>query len=251
MKMSKYFSDANEMTNYTDGSEFLGADGSGGSSAGLGGATSQPYILSIANSTTAAVAGVKVFNAYANLQATNNGNVAAITMSMGIAGLTYSEMLYQSMNKPFTIGLTYLSSANASQVLETLTIAQKDINGNESSKTIVPTIDPYQQQTGKVAIAFNYKIDGFTQVTISNILGSATLSMYLYPAENVAAGRALTGGQVVKGFSNPDVVKRDQVQVVSAPAAAAPAAVGFGGRMSNASGRGSRPSPRRRGRGRY
>tara|TARA_R110001599_G_scaffold5726_3_gene28503 strand:- start:7587 stop:8333 length:747 start_codon:yes stop_codon:yes gene_type:complete len=248
MKMGKYFSDANEMTNYAGDSEFLGVDGSGGSSAGLGGSTSQPYILSIANSTTDAVASVKVFNAYANLQATNQGNVAAITISMGISGLTYLEMLYQSMNKPFTIGLTYLSSANASQVLETLKISQKDINGNESHKTVAPTIDPYQQQTGKVAIAFNYKIDGFTQVTISSILASATLSMYLYPAENVAAGRALTGGQVVKGFSNPDVVKRDQVQVVSAPAAAP--SLGFGGRMSNAGGGRKRPS-RRGGRGRY
>ena len=231
MKMSKYLQDANEMTNYAGDSEFLGIDGSGGSSAGLGGSTSQPYILSVANSTTAAVGSVKLFNAYGNLQATNQGNVAAITISMGISGLTYLEMLYQSMNKPFTIGLTYLSSANASQVLETLKISQKDINGNESQKTVAPTIGPYQQQEF---------------VTISQILGSATLSMYLYPAENVAAGRALTGGQVVKGFSNPDVVKRDQVQVVSAPAAAP--SLGFGGRMSNA---GGRKRPTKRGRGRY
>jgi hypothetical protein len=244
MKMSKYFSDANEVNNF-NGSEFLNADG--GSSAGMGGSTSQPYILSIANSTTDDVASVKVFNAYAHLQASNYGNVAAITISMGISGLTYGEMLYQSMNKPFAIGLTYLSSANASQVLETLKISQKDINGNESHKTVVPTIDPYQQQTGKVAIAFNYKIDGFTQITISNILASATLKAYLYPAENVAAGRALTGGSVIKGFSNPDVVKKDQVQIVNAPAAAP--ALGFGGRMhSNASGRRGMRKPSRRGR---
>ena len=146
--------------------------------------------------------------------ATNFDNPAAITISMGISGLTYGEMLYQSMNKPFVVGMTYLSSANASQVLETLKISQKDINGNESHKSIVPTIDPYQQQTNKVAIAFNYKIDGFTKMTISSILASATLTLYLYPAENVATGRALTGGQVVKGFSNPDVVKKDRVEVV-------------------------------------
>ena len=133
---------------------------------------------------------------------------------MGIGGLTYGEMLYQSMNKPFVVGMTYLSSGNDAQVLETLKISQKDINGNESHKSIVPTIDPYQQQNSKVAIAFNYKIDGFTKMTIARILGSATLTLYLYPAENVATGRALTGGQVVKGFSNPDVVKKDRVEVV-------------------------------------
>lgn len=216
MKMSKYFADAraaaNENFNSMNGSDYLNANG--GSSAGLGGATSQPYILSIANSTTAAVANVLVGGAYTNLQATNFGNDAAITISMGISSLTYGEFLYQSMNKPFVVGATYLSSANASQVLETLTIAQKDINGNESSKVIVPTIDPYQQQTDKVVIAFNWKFDGFTQVTIASILGSATLKMYLYPAENVSTGRALTGGSVVRGFSNPDIVKKDKVEIL-------------------------------------
>jgi len=216
MKMSKYFADAreaaNENFNSMNGSEFLNANG--GSSAGLGGATAQPYILNVANSTASAVTNVVIGGAYTNLQATNFGNVAAITISMGIANLTYGEFLYQSMNKPFVVGLTYLSSANASQVLETLTIKQKDINGNESSKVIVPTLDPYQQQGDKVAISFNWKFDGFTSVTIASILASATLKAYLYPAENVSTGRALTGGSVVKGFSSPDIVKKDKVEVV-------------------------------------
>tara|TARA_R110002126_G_scaffold5026_2_gene26421 strand:- start:6794 stop:7486 length:693 start_codon:yes stop_codon:yes gene_type:complete len=216
MKMSKYFSDAretaNESFNSMDGSEFLNANG--GSSAGLGGATSQPYILNIANSTSSAVTNVVVGGAYTNLNATNFGNVAAITITMGIANLTYTEFLYQSMNKPFVVGLMYLSSANASQVLETLTIKQKDINGNESSKVIVPTLDPHQQQGDKIAISFNWKFDGFTSVTIASLLASATLKAYLYPAENVSTGRALTGGSVVKGFASPDIVKKDKVEVI-------------------------------------
>ena len=225
MKMNKYFSDArntanNSFDSFDGGSEYLNANGSGGSSAGLGGATSQPYILNVVNGAAPVLSNVVVGGAYTNISATNQGNVAAITISVGIGSLTYLEFLYQSMNKPFVTALTYLSSTNAAQVLETLTIKQKDINGNESQKTIVPTIDPYQQQTGKVAIAFNYKIDGFTSITIANMLANATLSMYLYPSENVATGRALTGGQVVKGFSNPDLVKKDQVSVVSAPSAA-------------------------------
>lgn len=216
MKMSKYFADAraaaNENFNSMNGSDYLNA--SGGSSAGLGGATSQPYILNIANGAAPVLSNVVVGGAYTNLQATNFGNVAAVTISMGIASLTYGEFLYQTMNKPFVVGATYLSSSTTSQVLETLTIAQKDINGNESSKVIVPTIDPYQQQTDKVVIAFNWKFDGFTSVTISQLLANATLKMYLYPAENVSTGRALTGGSVVRGFSNPDIVKKDKVEIL-------------------------------------
>lgn len=216
MKMSKYFADAraaaNENFNSMNGSDYLNA--SGGSSAGLGGATSQPYILNIANGAAPVLANVVVGGAYTNLQATNFGNVAAVAITMGIASLTYGEFLYQTMNKPFVVGATYLSSSTTSQVLETLTIAQKDINGNESSKVIVPTIDPYQQQTDKVVIAFNWKFDGFTSVTISQLLANATLKMYLYPAENVSTGRALTGGSVVRGFSNPDIVKKDKVEIL-------------------------------------
>ena len=218
MKMSKYFSDAretaNEDFNSMNGSDYLNANG--GSSAGLGGATSQPYILNIANGAAPVITGVLVGGAYTNLQATNFGNNAAITITMGIASLTYGEFLYQTMNKPFVVGATYLSSSNSTQVLETLTISQKDINGNTSSKVIVPTIDPYQQQTDKVVIAFNWKFDGFTTVTIASLLANATLKMYLYPAENVSTGRALTGGSVVRGFSNPDIVKKDKVEILGA-----------------------------------
>ncbi len=83
---------------------------------------------------------------------------------MGISGITYSEFLYQSMNKPFVVGLTYYQSATTNQVLETITLISRDVNGNESQKTLVPTIDPYQQQSTVIAIKYSYKIDGFTSI---------------------------------------------------------------------------------------
>ncbi len=79
-----------------------------------------------------------------------------------------------------------------------------------------------------MAISFNYKIDGFTKLTIANILASATLNVYLYPAENVATGRALTGGAVVKGFQNPDLVKKDKVEIVGGGNQ-----LGFGGNQAS------------------
>jgi hypothetical protein len=231
MKMSKYFSDARESANTSyesfNGSEFLNANGgsTGGSSAGLGGATSQPYILAIEN-TTAGALEVPLFNAYKSLSSATFDVPTGVTVTMGISGLTYGELLYQSMNKPFVVGLTYLQSTNVSQVLNTFKISQKDINGNESHKSVVPTLDPYQQQQGAVAIAFNYKIDGFTKITLASVLATTILNMYLYPAENVATGRALTGGAVVKGFSNPDLVKKDKVEIVGGGNQ-----LGFGGNM--------------------
>lgn len=223
MKMSKYFSDAQESANTNfnsfNGSEFLNANGSaGGSSAGLGGATSQPYVLLVENTTASAINEVNLFQAYKALSAgaTDFDIKTGMSVTIGVGSLSYVELLYQSMNKPFVVGLTYISST-ATQVLQTLKIVQKDINGNESTKNIVPTIDPYQQQNTAVAIAFNYKIDGFTKLEFATVEANTKINLYLYPAENVATGRALTGGAVVKGFSNPDVVKKDRVEIVSSP----------------------------------
>jgi hypothetical protein len=110
------------------------------------------------------------------------------------------------MNKPFSVGLTYLQSANTSQVLETITVTQKDVNGNVASKVLTPTVDPYQFQTDKVAFKFEYRIDGFTFLTISQLLAAATLKMYFYPSETVTISRALAGRRAVQDYGNPRVV---------------------------------------------
>ena len=171
---------------------------------GMGSPTSQPYIVVIKNTST---------GSYSTLSTTapNYQNVASISITMGISGITYDEFLYQSMNKPFVCGLTYLQSSTANQVLETLTLIQKDVNGNESQKTLVPTIDPYQQQATIIALKFSYKIDGFTSVVLSALLGGATAKLYFYPAETSSIARTLTGRRAVSGYGNPNIVKSDKV----------------------------------------
>jgi len=177
--------------------------------------TSQPYIVVIKNTSTAVAHPVTILGAYNTLsQASPNWqNSVAISITMGISGITYSEFLYQSMNKPFVVGLTYYQSSTANQVLETLTLIQKDVNGNESQKTLVPTIDPYQQQSTIVAVKFSYKIDGFTSVVMSSLLGGATAKLYFYPAETSSIARTLAGRRAVSGYGNPHIVKSDKIQL--------------------------------------
>ncbi len=187
-------------------SDYDNADGIGGTSSQP---TSQPYIVNVQNTNTStAISNVTILGAYSNIGQTAPayGNSTGISITMGIANITYTEFLYQSMNKPFSVGLTYLSSATASQVLETLTITQKDVNGNVASKVLTPTIDPYQYQTDKVAFKFEYRIDGFTSMIISSVLASATLKIYFYPSETVATSRALAGRRAVQNYGNPRVV---------------------------------------------
>ena len=187
-------------------SDYDAADGVGGT---MDAPTSQPYIVNVANTnTTSAISNVTILGAYSFIGTTAPayGNTTGISITMGIANITYTEFLYQSMNKPFTVGLTYLQSGNASQVLETITVTQKDVNGNVASKVLTPTIDPYQYQTDKVAFKFEYRIDGFTNLVISSILASATLKIYFYPSETVAISRALAGRKAVQDYGNPRVV---------------------------------------------
>ena len=179
--------------------------------------TSQPYIVVIKNTATGTAYPATILGAYNTLSNTsaNWQNSAAISIDMGISGITYSEFLYQSMNKPFVVGLTYYQSSTANQVLETITLVQRDVNGNTSQKTLVPTIDPYQQQSTVIAIKFSYKIDGFTAVVVSSVLATATLKLYFYPAETVSTARTLTGRRAVRGYGNPNVVKADKLSLSS------------------------------------
>lgn len=186
-------------------SDYDAADGVGGS---MDAPTSQPYIVNVANTTASAIQNVTILGAYSFIGTTAPayGNTSGISITMGIANITYTEFLYQSMNKPFTVGLTYLQSATSSQVLETITVTQKDVNGNVASKVLTPTIDPYQYQADKVAFKFEYRIDGFTNLVISSILANNTLKIYFYPSETVAISRALAGRKAVQDYGNPRVV---------------------------------------------
>ena len=205
--------------NFVGDDEFDGFDGDGDdafdmASGGMMSApTSQPYIVVLTNTNTATAFPVTILGAYNTLgfSSPNYQNSASISITMGISGISYAEFLYQSMNKPFVVGLTYYQSSTANQVLETLTLIQKDVNGNESQKTLVPTIDPYQQQSNVIAIKFSYKIDGFTSVVVSSLFASATAKLYFYPAETSSIARTLTGKRAVSGYGNPNIIKSDKV----------------------------------------
>jgi len=227
MSFEKYFNEvrnfANENFHSFDGafefsnddygfSDYDNADGLGGT---VDAPTSQPYIVNVANTTASAISNVTLLGAYSFIGTTAPayGNTSGISITMGIANITYTEFLYQSMNKPFTVGLTYMTSATSAQVLETITITQKDVNGNVASKVLTPTIDPYQYQSDKIAFKFEYRIDGFTNLVVSSILANATLKLYFYPSETVAISRALAGRRAVQDYGNPRVVGQNVLNV--------------------------------------
>ena len=201
-------------SNFIGGDGFFGANGGGGASA----PTSQPYIVTVTSTAGVTTPSFAVLGSYEfinNAGFTAGGDlvIGLVTVSSGISGITYREMLYQFMQNPFSVGLTYLQSATANQVLETLAINTRDANGNEAQKTLVPTIDPYQQQSTIVAMRYGYRIDGFTKIIISQVLANATVKLYFYPSDNINLARGLAGRPVSEAFGNPGIVKAQTIKL--------------------------------------
>lgn len=180
--------------------------------------TSQPYIVNITSASGSAVSNFEILGSY---QYINNAGFTAggdlvidsITISSGIPTVTYREMLYQFMNSPYSVGLTYVQSATANQILETISVNTKDANGNLAQKALVPTIDPYQNQTNVLAMKYPYRIDGYTKLIISSILANASVRINLYPADNINIARALGGRPVSKQFGTPPVTNGQTIKL--------------------------------------
>ena len=183
--------------------------------------TSQPYIITISNASATSVNNFDVLGAYQYLQntgfnsATGNLLISGITISSGISNVTYQQFLYQSMNSPFSVGLTYVQSIGGStaQITQPMTLNTQDANGNQALKAIIVTIDPYQQQTGVVAVKQLYRIDGYTKITIATILPSVVFQLQFYPADNINLARGLSGRPASRQYGNPKIVK-DSVSVI-------------------------------------
>jgi len=201
---------------FAGGDQFFDADGDGAAAPQAGGVpsmgamrTSQPYIITISNASATSVSNFDVLGAYQYLGTGtfSSGSLTSdnITVSSAISNVTYQEFLYQSMNSPFAVGLTYIESVSgsATQVSQTLTLNTRDANGNQALKTLVPTIDPYQQQSGIVALNQLFDIDGFTKITISTVLPSVVFRMHFYPRANLNVARGLRGNQVAADFGSP------------------------------------------------
>jgi hypothetical protein len=174
-------------------------------------AQSQPYIITISNASAAAVASFDVLGAYTyiNNAGFSNGSltISGVTISSAISNVNYQQFLYQSMNQPFSVGLTYIESINVStQITQTFTLNTQDANGNQLLRTIVPTIDPYQQQSTIVAIKQLYSIDGFTKLTFASVAALAVFRVHFDPASNINLAAGLQGSSVAQQYSNPNIV---------------------------------------------
>lgn len=173
---------------------------------------SQPYILTVSNASAAAVSNFDVLGAFTYIGNAGFANgsltISGVTISSAISNVNYQQFLYQSMQQPFSVGLTYIESVagSSAQITQTFTLNTQDANGNQLLRTIVPTIDPYQQQSTIVAVKQQYSIDGFTKLTFSTIGASVVFRIHFYPSTNINLSAGLQGQSVAQQYGNPNIV---------------------------------------------
>lgn len=173
---------------------------------------SQPYIITVSNASATAVSNFDVLGAFTYIgnPGFTNGSLTinGVTIASAISNVNYQQFLYQSMQQPFSVGLTYIESTSGSsaQITQTFTLNTQDANGNQLLRTIVPTIDPYQQQSTIVAVKQQYSIDGFTKLTFSSIAANAVFRLHFYPSTNINLAAGLQGASVAQQYGNPNIV---------------------------------------------
>lgn len=187
------------------------ANGAGAPASGV--KKSMPYSVNIVSVSGVAVNDFDILGSYeyvTNSGFTAGGNlvIGSITISSGIPGVTYRELLYQTQNNPFTVGLTYLTSSNTLQLQEVFTIITKDSNGTAVTIPIVPAFDPYQQLQTVNIVNQEYRIDGFTKLRFASIGANTSLNVRFYPSDNLNPARALSGQNTGKQFGDPEVIRR-------------------------------------------
>lgn len=193
------FSNYDGWSNFTDPYNYADGAGSGSALASL------PFVINIENSTTDDVASVVFLNANlaGSASAPAFGNNAAITITMD-GTITYAEFLQSIKSEPFKVGQMYLESANTSQPYKTLTITNREANGRQLTTPINPRRDPKQFQAGVVVVEAQFTVDSFTSIS-TTILASSSLTVSLYPMEQINVARSLDGRTVAKAYARPNL----------------------------------------------
>jgi hypothetical protein len=220
-KDSNYFAQAREYSNQ----KFLGADGwsSDGEwesafgnelpadAAGMGAdpvaqVASQPYIVTLTCGSVD-VTDVEILNAALRQL---NPAVAGVSFAYSIPGLTYTQFLAGlSTGKSFKVSQIRLSASNSSnsvaiqQVQETVSVTQKDLNGNTVGKPLIPSMDSYQYSQTIIDLFADFDVDGMTSMIISNLYANTALKIYLYPSARVNQFKQLMGEVPVSTYKNP------------------------------------------------
>jgi hypothetical protein len=154
---------------------------------------SLPYTIEVANYTDEVKKEVRLFGSFANISAFESNHLGKggnfvendVVISSLTPNISYIEMLYYVMNNPLDVKFNYIRSltGNKNQITSEFKIRTKDATGNVAQKTILPSLDPYQQQNDVLSNNEKFRIDGFTEFIISELQPKTTVVYQFYPED--------------------------------------------------------------------
>ncbi len=150
----------------------------------------QPYILSVKNTTSEIVKNFTILYPYGciNNPFFHKGiyEKDGVIVNSIYQSITYQDILLQMMAEPESISRTYIemvSGKNRQLKLPIILDCRKG-NGNQYMQTIVPEIKKGQVQKSIIEIDSLYTIDGGTRLTFTKILPNSHFRIHFYPPVN-------------------------------------------------------------------
>jgi len=217
-KMSGFDSYDEGNMSYFDNDDLSFFDGDTQSNAaGSNVALSDPYVISYANTNTAANVTAIIFGYNDYFGVANYGNPASVVITNLQTGTTagYGRMIAQSNNKFFKIGKWRFQCSIPSQLQQTLTINHVDANGKQYSTPLNLSImrDAYQQQSDILDVSKVVTVDGNTFVTFP-LLAGATLTISMFPVAVLSGKAKLNGGHYENNARAPRLSGKNVAPVI-------------------------------------
>jgi hypothetical protein len=187
-----------------DGQELLNATGNTTNE-------SQPYIITVVNTTTVAVSNVEILYAIPRQSAPTT---AGVTYTYNSGGLTYQSFLQSiAAGETFGVGALKLIYSNASSsstaianVSSPITITTYSLAGNQAVRPLTPVLDDYQQVQNQVTIRQQFMVTGLVSMILGTLYGSTTVQIFIYPLTKVNRFSEIQGGgSDVTQFSDPGI----------------------------------------------
>lgn len=181
-------------------------------------AASDPYILTITNSNTAASETAVLFGGYANSEpkdVTNYGSGNNITITPA-SGASYYALLMQSMSNPFMIYSWRLDSDTAAQLNQTLYVNYTNAgNGKMARVPINMNVrrNLYYNADNGLEFVYPIKVDGNTYFTMT-ILAGGVITVTMFP-QAVADMTQTLGGNVARIAKQYDIPQMSVMPMVA------------------------------------
>jgi hypothetical protein len=171
---------------------------------------SQPYIITLVNTTTVTVSNIEIL--YATTRQ-NSPTTTGITYTYNSGGLTYQGFLQAiAAGETFGVGalkLIYSNSTSATAIANVsspITVTTYSLSGNSAVRPLTPVLDDYQQVQNQVTVRQQFMVTGLVSLVLAYLYGSTTLQLFIYPLTKVNRFSEIQGGGAdVTSFSDPGI----------------------------------------------